>query len=73
MKTVTKEEIKKSLAEVGLKAGDNVMVHTSLSKIGYVCGGAQTGLPKQKIKKEKVMNEFKHLSPSLSSFPRHKV
>jgi aminoglycoside 3-N-acetyltransferase len=41
MKTVTKEEIKKSLAEVGLKAGDNVMVHTSLSKIGYVCGGAQ--------------------------------
>ena len=42
MKTVIKEDIKKALAEVGLKAGDTVMVHTSLSGIGYVVGGAQT-------------------------------
>ena len=42
MKTLIKEDIKNALTEVGLKAGDTVMVHTSLSGIGYVVGGAQT-------------------------------
>ena len=41
MTTVTKEDIKKSLKELGLASGDTVMVHTSLGSIGYVCGGAQ--------------------------------
>lgn len=30
------------LREVGLEKGDAVMVHTSLKRMGYVCGGAQT-------------------------------
>lgn len=42
MKVITKEEIIRSLKEVGLNEGDNVMVHTSLKSMGYVCGGAQT-------------------------------
>ena len=36
MTTVTKEDIKKSLMELGLASGDTVMVHTSLGSIGYV-------------------------------------
>lgn len=36
------EEIEKGLREVGLSAGDQVIVHTSLGSMGYVCGGAQT-------------------------------
>ena len=42
MKPITKREIKEAFAQVGLKPGTAVMVHTSLSAIGYVCGGAQT-------------------------------
>ncbi len=42
MKTVTKAQIKDSLSNVELRRGDIVMVHTSLSSLGYVIGGAQT-------------------------------
>ncbi|MCR5331410.1 MAG: AAC(3) family N-acetyltransferase [Lachnospiraceae bacterium] len=42
MKTVIKSEIVDVLKNVGLSSGDSVIVHTSLGKIGYVCGGAQT-------------------------------
>ncbi len=38
---VLPEEIEHGLREVGLSAGDQVIVHTSLSSLGYVCGGAQ--------------------------------
>jgi aminoglycoside 3-N-acetyltransferase len=41
MKTVIKTDIIEALRKVGLKSGDPVMVHASLSRIGYVCGGAQ--------------------------------
>ena len=41
MKTVFKSDITDALQAVGLQRGDSVMVHTSLGKIGYVCGGAQ--------------------------------
>ena len=41
MKTVVKSDIVDALRSVGLQRGDSVMVHTSLGKIGYVCGGAQ--------------------------------
>ena len=41
MKTVVKSDIADALKSVGLRNGDSVMVHTSLGKIGYVCGGAQ--------------------------------
>ena len=41
MKTVIKSDIADALKAVGLQRGDSVMVHTSLGKIGYVCGGAQ--------------------------------
>ena len=42
MKPITKEDIQSAFHAVGLEKGRAVMVHTSLSKIGYVCGGAQT-------------------------------
>ena len=42
MKPILKEEILSALRSLGLEKGDTVMVHTTLSKIGYVCGGAQT-------------------------------
>ncbi len=41
MKTVFKSDIVNALKHAGLQSGDAVMVHTSLGKIGYVCGGAQ--------------------------------
>ena len=41
MQVTLKGEIIQKLKEVGLKNGDTVMVHTSLGKMGYVCGGAQ--------------------------------
>lgn len=42
MHVILKEEIVQKLREVGLERGDAVMVHTSLKRMGYVCGGAQT-------------------------------
>ena len=42
MKTISKSDIEDALQSAGLQRGDSVMVHTSLGKIGYVCGGAQT-------------------------------
>lgn len=42
MKPITKNDVMSALSAVGLKKGQAVMVHTSLSSIGYVCGGAQT-------------------------------
>lgn len=39
---VTKEEIVSGLRELGLKDGDGVLVHSSLSSFGYVEGGADT-------------------------------
>ena len=41
MQVILKDEVIQKLKTVGLKSGDNVMVHTSLGKMGYVCGGAQ--------------------------------
>ncbi|WP_155831999.1 hypothetical protein [Butyrivibrio sp. WCD2001] len=45
MKTVIKSDIVEALRKVGLQSGDTVMVHASLSRIGYVCGGAQADEP----------------------------
>ena len=42
MRVILKEEIIQKLREVGLERDDAVMVHTSLKRMGYVCGGAQT-------------------------------
>lgn len=36
-----KQDIARSLREVGVRQGQTVMVHTSLKSLGYVCGGAQ--------------------------------
>ena len=41
-KLVTPEDIKTALREVGVQKGQTIMVHTSLSSLGYVCGGAQS-------------------------------
>lgn len=37
-----KNDILHALNAVGVRPGQTVMVHTSLSRLGYVCGGAQT-------------------------------
>ena len=42
MFSLTKEEIKEGLKGLGLKRGDRVMVHSSLSSLGWVEGGAET-------------------------------
>ena len=42
MKPVTKSDLLDALKEVGVQKGDALMVHTSLSRIGYVCGGPQS-------------------------------
>lgn len=39
---VTQSQIIEQLKEIGLKSGEVVMLHSSLSKMGYVEGGAQT-------------------------------
>lgn len=39
---ITKIDLLKHFEELGLRKGDNVIVHTSMSKMGYICGGAQT-------------------------------
>ena len=41
MRPITKNDIKEAFAGIGLATGTTVMVHTSLGRIGYVCGGAQ--------------------------------
>jgi len=40
MSTVTRNDIKKGLKQLGLKEGDLVLVHSSLSSFGHVEGGA---------------------------------
>ena len=42
MKLVIPEHVQTALRNVGVKRGQAIMVHTSLSSLGYVCGGAQT-------------------------------
>lgn len=42
MKPITKTEILSALTSVGVEKGNTVIVHASLKKIGYVCGGAQS-------------------------------
>lgn len=37
---ITKEQLKEDLEKMGIHAGDTVMVHCALSKIGFVDGGA---------------------------------
>lgn len=41
-KLVLGDDIRAALKEAGVKAGQILMVHTSLSSLGFVCGGAQT-------------------------------
>lgn len=41
MSVILKADIKRKLKEIGLESGDNVIVHTSLKSMGYVCDGAQ--------------------------------
>ncbi|MCX8183982.1 MAG: AAC(3) family N-acetyltransferase [Crenarchaeota archaeon] len=38
----TREEIVKDLVKIGVEKGDILLVHSSLSSIGYVAGGAET-------------------------------
>lgn len=41
-KIVVKDDIVRALKKVGVCGGQTIMVHTSLSSLGFVCGGAQT-------------------------------
>ena len=38
----TKDELKQSLLDAGIQPGDHLMVHASLSKMGFIEGGADT-------------------------------
>ena len=38
---ILKQDLLEGLQSIGVKKGHNIMVHTSLSSFGYVCGGAQ--------------------------------
>lgn len=42
MKAVTKDDIVAGLADLGLRAGDTAVVHSSLSSFGRIEGGAET-------------------------------
>lgn len=42
MQVIIKEDIVNELKRMGLEKNDVVMVHASLTSMGYVCGGAQT-------------------------------
>ena len=41
-KLVTPDDMKTALKDLGVRKGQVIMVHTSLSSLGYVCGGAQS-------------------------------
>ncbi len=41
-KIVLKQDILAALKKAGVDRGQTIMVHTSLSSLGFVCGGAQT-------------------------------
>lgn len=41
-KIIFKEDIASAFKKLGIKSGMNIIVHTSLRSIGYVCGGAQS-------------------------------
>ena len=40
-KIVLKQDILAALKKIGISEGQTIMVHTSLSSMGFVCGGAQ--------------------------------
>ncbi len=40
-KLILKQDIREALNAVGVRTGQTLMVHTSLSSLGFVCGGAQ--------------------------------
>ncbi|MBQ5674950.1 MAG: AAC(3) family N-acetyltransferase, partial [Lachnospiraceae bacterium] len=40
-KIVLKKDIMEAFEQVGVSKGQSIMVHTSLSSLGFVCGGAQ--------------------------------
>ena len=39
---ILKQDMLAAFQELGMQQGMTVMVHSSLSSLGYVCGGAQT-------------------------------
>ncbi len=39
---ISKERLKEDLQKIGIHAGDSVLVHSSMSRIGFVEGGAKT-------------------------------
>ena len=40
-KLILKQDILTALSEIGVQKGQHIMVHTSLSSLGFVCGGPQ--------------------------------
>ena len=42
LQPISKSELIKDFRAMGVKAGMNLMIHSSLSKMGWVIGGAQT-------------------------------
>ena len=42
MTTVTREDVTKSIIDLGIQQGDTIIVHSSFKSMGYVEGGAET-------------------------------
>lgn len=40
-KIVIKKDIVNALQQLGIKSGQNIIVHTSMKSFGFVCGGPQ--------------------------------
>lgn len=58
---LTKDDLKQSLLNAGIQPGDHLMVHASLSKMGFIEGGAETVV---KVLKETVGEEGMILMPT---------
>lgn len=65
-KTVTKEDIRKTLSELGVKPGMMLEVHSSLKSFGTVTGGAQSVID---ALKESVTDEGSIFMPALRLSP----
>src|SRR6476646_2995873 len=67
---ITKEQLKLDLQKIGLRKGDSVLVHSSLSKIGFVENGAQALVD---ALAEVVGNEGNLLFPTFPAAGRNKT
>ena len=56
--TVSKEDIKNALRQLGVQAGDRVMAHSSLKALGWIDGGSPLPFNKELTATEKWISAF---------------